>query len=131
MKDARFSSVFTDPRFIKTKKNDAKITIDDRFKGMLQDKEFTGDLGKVDKYGRLKTNSASQDLSHYYKLEKNELDFARGQGNESSSEEESELESDAESLINVGPFIDEDIPMGDETHRIAIVNLDWDHIKVG
>ena len=68
---------------------------------------------------------------------------ARGMLDESSSEEEAsddhdqaEAEAEAEEADQeewgVGAMAanpDEEIPMVDATHRIAIVDLDWDHVK--
>jgi len=55
-----------------------------------------------------------------------EVDFARGIGIASSSEDESEEEAEEE--IEDSVLIEEDIPKGDATHRLAVVNLDWDNI---
>jgi len=38
--DTRFSSVYTDPRFMTVPKKLKKVTIDDRFKSALTSKEF-------------------------------------------------------------------------------------------
>ncbi|KAJ3158513.1 pre-rRNA-processing protein esf1 [Geranomyces michiganensis] len=65
-------------------------------------------------------------------------DLARGGGLlESDSEEEDDdaaAPSDEETArdskaIDVGPYAEEDVPTGEETSRIAVVNLDWDHVK--
>ncbi|KAJ3309830.1 pre-rRNA-processing protein esf1 [Boothiomyces sp. JEL0838] len=133
--DERFSKVHTDPRFRKPKKDANKIALDERFSGMLKSKEF-GSKAKVDKYGRKQESSVPKDLKRFYKLEEDEessgdeprLDLARGEGLEESSEEESELEEE-EIEVDEGIWADEEIPTGDETHRFAVVNLDWDHVK--
>ncbi|KAJ3299525.1 pre-rRNA-processing protein esf1 [Borealophlyctis nickersoniae] len=64
------------------------------------------------------------------------FDLARGEGLlESSDEEEGEdslgedVDEDEGDLTNVGPYGEEKVPTGDETHRLAVVNLDWDHLK--
>ncbi|KAI8917669.1 hypothetical protein DFJ77DRAFT_536140 [Powellomyces hirtus] len=31
--------------------------------------------------------------------------------------------------IDIGPYAEESVPTGDETARLAVVNLDWDHVK--
>jgi hypothetical protein len=49
--DPRFAKVFSDPRFVVAPKKAMKVKIDDRFKGMLKDKEFNV-VARVDKYGR-------------------------------------------------------------------------------
>jgi len=38
--DSRFSVIQTDPRFSKTRRKDAKVPIDARFKAAFRDKEF-------------------------------------------------------------------------------------------
>ncbi|KAI9106234.1 hypothetical protein DFS34DRAFT_645034 [Phlyctochytrium arcticum] len=181
--DPRFSRVHSDPRFIKPRKDAAKVTIDSRFSKMLESDEFgTGvKAPKVDKYGRKAQTTASQELKKYYKLEKEEeeepdksenseseddsegskevgsdeeaaseedsedegpsitrgfqpgLDMARGEGlEESDSEDDDDLEaglSATEDGPETGPYAEEDVPSGEETHRLAVVNLDWDHVK--
>jgi len=44
--DSRFSAIQTDPRFSKTKRKDAKVPIDSRFKAAFKDKEFI-DQGSI------------------------------------------------------------------------------------
>jgi len=39
--DPRFAHVRKDPRFVRPKKKDVKITLDDRFAHMLTNKEFS------------------------------------------------------------------------------------------
>lgn len=126
--DARFAKVKYDPRFLKPKKNSSKLEIDDRFSGIFKSEEFsTG--AKIDKYGR--PVKADMDLLRYYKLKDSELpDLAlRARGEalvESSSEEEEEI---VEETTDGGLFGNERVTTGDETHRLAVVNLDWDHVK--
>lgn len=64
-------------------------------------------------------------------LNDSKFDFARGEGNvESSSDEQSGLDSDVEMIEDEdGFYADEEIPVGQETHRLAVVNMDWDHVK--
>jgi hypothetical protein len=72
IEDDRFSKAQYDPRFLKPKKNDNKVKIDNRFKAMLKnDKEF-GDRAKVDQYGRKVKSTVKQDLSKFYELEDEE-----------------------------------------------------------
>ncbi|KAI8593733.1 hypothetical protein BDZ88DRAFT_443121 [Geranomyces variabilis] len=66
-------------------------------------------------------------------------DLARGGGMLESDSEEEEDDDEAEAnvdaetrdpnAIDVGPYAEEDVPTGEETNRIAVVNLDWDHVK--
>jgi hypothetical protein len=80
--------------------------------------------------------TAAKDLKKFYKLEDEDeideesiVDMARGEGLVESSEEDDEMISDLENSAEEGPWKNEEIPIGDETSRIAIVNLDWDHVK--
>ena len=69
------------------------------------------------------------------------VDYMRGEGLVSSSEEEEEEEDQEEEIITLEGAQDdeiiepedilqtEDVPLGDETHRFALVNMDWDHVS--
>jgi hypothetical protein len=134
--DERFKKLQTDPRFRKAKKDAHKVEIDERFSHMLKSTEFGTSAG-VDKRGRIQNSSVAQDLKRFYKLQDNQegssegefepgVDYARGEGLVESSDEEIEMEIEEE---GEGPWADENIPTGDETHRFAVVNMDWDHVK--
>ncbi|EGF79477.1 hypothetical protein BATDEDRAFT_12422 [Batrachochytrium dendrobatidis JAM81] len=70
-------------------------------------------------------------------------DLARGEGLADSSSDEDDSDGpsvmrrnhpsnknfDAEEAIDIGPYAEENIPIGDETRRFAVVNMDWDHVK--
>ncbi|CAG8709883.1 11880_t:CDS:2, partial [Funneliformis mosseae] len=156
--DPRFAHVRKDPRFTRPKKKDVKITLDERFAHMLTNKEFS-DTPKVDKYGRpISSDKVAKELQRYYKLrddefksksessesdeeqnhatteeetdiENNDLpafDHARGEGAYESSDNEVENE---ELIEQESDEYHEEVPLGDETHRLAVVNLDWDNVK--
>ncbi|KAJ1030448.1 hypothetical protein NDA16_001357 [Ustilago loliicola] len=118
--DPRFARVHTDPRFLKPKRDDTKVVVDERFKGLFEDDKSKK---KTDKYGRkiTKGKSDADQMKRFYRLEDDDLDpskaidgsedeeedsdeddedpgpvdYARGEGNlESSSEEESSSESE-------------------------------------
>lgn len=130
--DERFKKVHTDPRFIKAKKDSHKVVLDDRFAHMLTSSEF-GTTGGVDKLGRIQKSTVAKDLKRFYKLEEEiseeeeRIDMARGEGLESSDEEEAGF-SDLDNLDQEESEA-ENIPVGEETNRIACVNLDWDNVK--
>jgi hypothetical protein len=93
--DERFSQAQNDPRFMRMPRTSKKVKIDDRFKKMFDDENFSvygGKLGKigaigtklhgkvVDKYGRRtgeesergRKEKAREDLNEYYDLEEEE-----------------------------------------------------------
>jgi len=144
--DPRFASVHSDPRFALPRRKDTKITIDKRFKRMLQDEDFLN-TAKVDKYGRkLETEAGKRKIRDYYHLEDESegegsseeseaggkpavYDPARGEGvidtsDESETDEEGDVKGGAE-----GEGVGEEIPTGDVYRRLAAVNLDWDNVR--
>lgn len=115
--DPRFAKVHTDPRFLKPKRDDTKVVVDERFKGLFQDDNRK--KNKSDKYGRKisKRQSDAEQMKRFYRLEDADLapsksdeeelesdqdddnaapvDYARGEGDlDSSSEEDSSEDSD-------------------------------------
>ncbi|KAF9015108.1 hypothetical protein BDQ17DRAFT_1340497 [Cyathus striatus] len=179
MSDPRFARLKTDPRFRRPKKNQSKVVVDERFKGVFQ-AEKKSKSGRVDKYGRPISSTYEQDnLKHFYRLEDEDeanadeipriLDLARGQVLLESSDEEDDAnendDSDIGDIITIGTgpskpisiprdeeleidldennFADlqaqaeayarenpeEDVGDSQRTNRIAIVNLDWDHVR--
>ncbi|ORY65331.1 uncharacterized protein BCR38DRAFT_484769 [Pseudomassariella vexata] len=152
--DARFASFESDPRFRLPSKSSTKTKIDRRFSRMLKDDEFI-QTAKVDQYGRkLKADHKKKALKNLYEEEEEDdvaacelqkadasYDPARG-GGFSSSDSESEPEVEAEEDEEEGrteakasislqklPQEQSDVETGEVTKRIAIVNLDWDHIR--
>ncbi|SMN19675.1 similar to Saccharomyces cerevisiae YDR365C ESF1 Nucleolar protein involved in pre-rRNA processing [Maudiozyma saulgeensis] len=154
--DPRFSRVYNDPKFKKTSSKDVKIKLDNRFsKKDLEIKKKS----KVDKYGRkINSDSNNKDLNDFDKyFEKDEesettkvteeskeskefiVDRARGEvpddyvsssddytSSESESSGESDLESEGESEIEIETTKPE---VGEPSKTLAVVNLDWDHVK--
>ncbi|KAF9349446.1 pre-rRNA-processing protein esf1 [Mortierella sp. AD094] len=175
IKDARFAHVHRDPRFMRPKNKDSKVTVDSRFSSMLKGKEFSS-APKVDKYGRkLQSSASDQQMKRFYQLQKGETgsdnedededdndedeeddeededvsvsgsdsegedvyDPMRGRGVISGSDSDSdideeaaaELDAEAEAQEEEEEEEEDDVPRGDESHRFACVNLDWDHVK--
>lgn len=131
--DPRFARLHTDPRFLKPKKDDAKVVVDERFKHLLDPGTGEGKKkSKTDKYGRkVKKGETDVDqMRRFYRLDEDEggdqdqdedaaeqekpIDYARGEGElESSSEEESsEDEDDSSSEDSDDSDDDEDVMIG-------------------
>ncbi|KAJ3061417.1 hypothetical protein HK102_009123, partial [Quaeritorhiza haematococci] len=70
--DPRFQRVHTDPRFMRMRKDQMKVNIDDRFKSMLDARSGFHDAAPVDKYGRMVKPSKKNDLKRFYRLDKAE-----------------------------------------------------------
>lgn len=129
IKDSRFASFESDPRYTLPSKKKSKTTIDKRFSRMLKDDEFTA-VSRVDKYGRkIKSDSKKKALQRLYQdenedededvevedddvvqreLEKAETKYdpARGGGFSSS---ESDTDSDSESADEEGEDAQEQV----------------------
>lgn len=165
IRDSRFASFETDPRYALPSKRKSKTIIDKRFSRMLKDDDFTA-TAKVDRYGRkIKSDSKKKALQRLYQEEDDDeddeeadvdvedddvvqrelqraetkYDPARGGGfssSESDSDSDSdEDEEDEEAKVDTAPDMQKyhteqaDVEVGEVSSRIAIVNLDWDHIK--
>ncbi|KAL1991187.1 hypothetical protein VTN49DRAFT_5691 [Thermomyces lanuginosus] len=166
--DKRFANIQTDPRYRLPSKKHTHVKLDERFKHLLHDKDFSRNAA-VDRYGRkLARDDTKQQLKRFYRLEESEdeeekessgsdvsvdddeevrkelrrlekkdYDPARDGGfSESSSSEESSSEEDEEEDIEDEEEELEfptgkqpDVPLGEVTNRVAVVNLDWDNIR--
>ncbi|KAH9950404.1 hypothetical protein B0H21DRAFT_533803 [Amylocystis lapponica] len=189
MSDPRFARFRTDPRFRRVRKEESKVVVDDRFKGLLDGGKKKGKKGqgRVDKYGRPLAHTHEEDhLRRFYRLDADAgkpsepqvtvgPDYARGAILlESSDEEDNGAEkaqpgddSDVEDVITLGRDVSRPIPVPEDdedaeidldedtfaeldaqaaayaqenpeeaerktstkTRRIAVVNLDWDHVR--
>lgn len=147
--DPRFTNIQTDPRFRLPSRKDTHVRLDSRFAHMLRSDDFSS-KAKVDRYGRkLPKDAGRKDLERYYRIEdeddkgdgvdddeevEKELRVEEeGEEPESSSDEESEddmaEEEEDEAFGSMGDQGAEEVPMGEVTSRIAVVNLDWDNIR--
>jgi hypothetical protein len=86
--DARFSEVYSDPRFMTVPKKLKKVKIDDRFKAALKSKEFNL-VQKVDKRGK-RVDRQDNTMANFYQLD----------SDEKPSDEEVEVEEKAGKQAN-------------------------------
>ncbi|XP_042063032.1 pre-rRNA-processing protein esf1-like [Salvia splendens] len=75
IKDERFASAQSDPRFMEAPKRHSKVTIDSRFHRIFTDRNFISSRAPVDKRGKPKPNnsSSSSSLAHYYRLQQQDV----------------------------------------------------------
>ena len=141
--DKRFSRVLKDDEFINTAKVDRygrKIKTDTKKKALerLYENESDEDKDSDEELEDAEVDDDDVVQRELLKAEK-KFDPARGGGFESSSDDDSDSDSDSEE-----PEVEEEaetrpgvrlrrdaekVEEGEVTNRIAIVNIDWDHIK--
>lgn len=151
IKDVRFAKFQSDPRFrLPSKKHHVKL--DKRFAGILKDEDFSR-RAKVDRYGRpVDTDGERKRLKRRYDFEEDEVEgltadddeqvqkellrvekhdpLRNGRESSSSSEESSSDDEDVEEeIITLPEAQGGEIPKGEVTSRIAVVNLDWDNMR--
>ncbi|CAA7038647.1 unnamed protein product [Microthlaspi erraticum] len=180
IKDPRFSSAHTDPRFRTVPRRQTKVAIDSRFQSVLADKASA----PVDKRGkRMRKGRGKDSLKEFYRIDEDEEEKKKEKmqekDNEESSEDEKEImdegkseeseEEESKSEKKLGLKLDEEsesdeeaesgeedseeeedtdeddeaiyeddgpeIPeekiatIEKETHRLAIVGMDWRHVS--
>lgn len=143
--DPRFTNIQTDPKFRLPSKKNTHVQIDKRFAHMLRDEGFSR-RAKVDRYGRkLPKDAGKKELERYYRIEDEgsneeadeddevEAELRRANAEcevvSSSSSDESAEEVADEEVFGMLEEGEGDIPMGEVTSRIAVVNLDWDNVR--
>lgn len=151
--DPRFANIQSDPRFQLPSKRHTHVKVDKRFSRILNDEDFTR-RAKVDRYGRpVETDSERQRLKRRFEFESDVEDVAdndtavqrelqrveqvrdplrEGALSGSSSEESSSEDEDEDgSLVEAGlaDRLEDDVPIGEASSRLAVVNLDWDNIR--
>ena len=141
MKDKRFEKVSSDPKFKPIPKQVKKVKLDDdRFNAMFNDKHFISSTD-IDEYGRkIKKGKKNIEMTKYY-ITKDEKEEKESDVEEEEEEVESEEESDTseefqeflaamqggeEGTTPTGEK--EQIPTGEETNRLAVMNIDWENI---
>uniref|UniRef100_A0A803NNR4 NUC153 domain-containing protein n=1 Tax=Cannabis sativa TaxID=3483 RepID=A0A803NNR4_CANSA len=100
--DSRFASVQSDPRFKRAPKHKTKVEIDSRFNRMFTDKRFAPSSAPVDKRGEAVVKLGGDESETEQSVDLFELHFGQ-------EEHVPEIEK--------------------ETHRLAVVNMDWRHVK--
>ncbi|KAJ7706237.1 hypothetical protein B0H17DRAFT_1192743 [Mycena rosella] len=152
--DSRFARLRSDPRFRRPRKEKTKVVVDDRFKGVFAPQIKKG---RVDKYGRPVSESHEHDnLRRFYRLE-NEDDASSDEEEEDDASDNdsntagrhstrpinlTDKDPDADIDLNEDSFADLDAQAaeyakthpdegfeGSQTNRLAVVNLDWDHVR--
>ena len=139
-KKKRFEKINNDPKFKPIPKKVHKVELNDnRFNAMFSNKDFYS-TSKVDKYGKKIDKEDKDYMDEYYiKKEKN-----KNKKEKKKKKEEKEEEEESDTSEEFQEFLDnmnkqnmielqqeeneENIPMGQETSRIAIQNIDWTNI---
>ncbi|EJU01899.1 hypothetical protein DACRYDRAFT_100166 [Dacryopinax primogenitus] len=153
--DSRFSPLVTDPRFRRLRKKDVKVKVDPRFKSLFQDKK----LGPQSGPSAEDESNVESDLARGAILAESSEDEEEGHDSRlpRESDEESvilhpkrarekhippdgghiDLDEDASAepeahVVEYSANVIEPVTSGvsgKETCRLAVVNLDWDHIR--
>ena len=154
--DARFQGVSRDPRFRRPAAKKSKTVIDSRFQRIFTDEKFRGTSSKnprgvpsVTPQAR-KSKKVNDEMNKFYQLapaseseneEQNPVDSVQDSSSDSeggfhwdaasSSDEEQDIPIDDE--VHMDDLVDadedgEDVPLGDSTEKIAIMNCNWDHV---
>ena len=143
-KKRRFEKINNDPKFKPIPKKVHKVELNDnRFNAMFSNKDFYSKT-KIDKYGRkIEKKEEKNIMDDYYirKEKKKEKKEKKEKEDIENKKKEEEEESDTseefqEFLDNMNKNMEEaqkeeneeKIPMGQETSRIAIQNIDWTNI---
>ncbi|KAH0547749.1 hypothetical protein FGG08_000006 [Glutinoglossum americanum] len=157
--DPRFSNIHNDPRYRLPSKKHTHVKLDKRFSHMLRDGEFSRKASVDRYGRKLPKDTGKRELERFYRIDESEdeldddeeverelrrvegkYDPAREGGFSSSSEsseeegddnEEEEVEAGEENfgLLDIQAQQEADVPMGEVSSRLAVVNLDWDNIR--
>nr|GMC93399.1 pre-rRNA-processing protein ESF1 [Ipomoea batatas] len=123
IKDPRFASIHTDPRFRKAPKHKSKVVLDSRFSHIFTDKNFASAKAGIDKRGKPKEDHESE--SEEEEDEEAESDDSSSTSTTDSDEEDGVYSEEEDTFVQ-----EENIPeIEKETHRLAVVNMDWGRVK--
>jgi len=129
-KDERFAGISTDPKFMTAPKSVKKVKVDKRFNKMIKDKNFIASAHK-DKLNKMyEFEEDEEDTENKNKILDEDGNFVWNEQSDSSSEEEEqpkqELEEEDEGYWS---DLQDEVKLGeDQTSKLAVQNLDWDHI---
>ena len=145
-KQKRYEKINNDPRFKPIPKKIHRVELnDDRFNAMFSNKDFYSN-SKVDKYGKKRNiKDKKNNMDEYYiRKEKNKDKKKEEKDSDKDDKENEEEEDESDTSEEFQEFLDnmnkenmevfqqeeneENIPMGKETSRIAIQNIDWTNI---
>jgi hypothetical protein len=152
-KSSRFAGVARDPRFKRPSSKKSKTVLDSRFSRILTDKKFRGTSDTNPRGIRTVTPSGknskriNEDMQRFYQLaeeesEDKETDAVPRQDDSTSEAEgfrwEAESSSDEDDIrIDEHVYMEDgveeaveedDVPLGDSSDRIAVMNCNWDHV---
>lgn len=115
--DDRFRFIQRDPRFIRLRKRDAKVTLDQRFSHMIDNDDFDF-VQKVDKYGRPMSVGAAPrtDLKKFYKLDE--------------KEGEEKERSEADNVVNDSDTSEENVASGSEEDDASVSDASDNDVSV-
>ena len=152
-------NIQTDPRFRLPSKKNTHVQIDKRFAHMLGDEQFSSKAKVDRYGRKLPKDSGKRELERYYRVEEvggseDDHEIANGQeiekgsnlehrvydpakdggfssssSDESSDEEDPSVDEEEVRFVDEQKAEDDDVPTGEVTSRIAVVNLDWDNIR--
>ncbi|GAB5362429.1 hypothetical protein AAMO2058_000796300 [Amorphochlora amoebiformis] len=126
--DKRFEHVHHDPMFQRMpKKRRTKAEEDMRF--AMEGKDFSMEGGSHDRYGRsaavMRRIARGDDEGEGEDEDSFEEADGEDSDTSSSSDDFDALNEEAEILEP----LEEEVPVGDATKRLAVMHLDWDHVK--
>ncbi|KAA3464432.1 pre-rRNA-processing protein esf1 [Gossypium australe] len=129
IKDARFASLHSDPRFQKVPKRNTKVVIDSRFNRMFTDKRFASSSAPLDKRGKPKKGNTQSSLRHYYHLEEEEGEEEKRKKAALSEEDGTEEESDTSEMPQIdsdGELEEEEISESGSTTEEEDIDIDYE-----
>ena len=150
--DSRFAGLQKDPRFRRPASKKSKTVLDSRFEKVLTDDRFRGSSdvnprgyskSSTRSGGKRDSRAVNEDMKKFYELADDVQiegkDAEDSDANVSASEKEgfhwdaastSSDEEDEKIVMEVDAELqeEEDVPLGESTDRIGIMNCNWDHV---